>query len=148
MSTVQVFMDEIIGKLCYLLVYFVGNVFSCASAGLSKVAWLRVKIAAYLIGIGQLLCLAFLYGWRFLNKIYLDWPLTLATQPSTSKLSDNPASGLLVLLIIVFEHSFPLVIQLLARNWRKLIIPVVAFRCVECLVHTPEFDFVLQRGLL
>ena len=50
-------MDEIIGKLCYLLVYFVGNVFSCASAGLSKVAWLRVKIAAYLISIGQLLCL-------------------------------------------------------------------------------------------
>ena len=84
----------------------------------------------------------------FLNKINLDWPLTLATQPSTSKLSDNPASGLFVLLIIVFEHSFPLVIQLLARNWIKLIIPVVAFRCVDCLVHTPEVDFVLQQDLL
>ena len=24
--------------------------------------------AAYLVSIGQLLCLAFLYGWRFLNK--------------------------------------------------------------------------------
>ena len=141
---VQVFMDEIIGKLCYLLVYFVGNFFSCASAGLSKVAWLRVKIAAYLVSIGQLLCLAFLYGWRFLSKIYLDWPLTLTTQPSTSKLSDNPASGLFVLLIIVFEHSFPLVIQLLARNWMKLVIPGVAFRCVDCLIHTPEFDFVVQ----
>ena len=66
LSTVQVFVDEIIGKLCYLLVYFVGNVFSCASAGLSKVAWLRVKIAAYLISIGQLLCL--LYYFRKENK--------------------------------------------------------------------------------
>ena len=26
----------------------------------------------------------------FLNKISLDWPLTLTTQLSTSKLSDNP----------------------------------------------------------
>ena len=34
--------------------------------------------------------LAFLYGWCFLNKMSLDWPLTLTTQPSTSKLSDNP----------------------------------------------------------
>ena len=25
----------------------------------------------------------------FLNKISLDWPLTLTTQPSSSKLSDN-----------------------------------------------------------
>jgi len=70
-----------------------------------------VKIAAYLFSIGQLLCMAFLYGSGFLHKIYLDWPLTLTTQPSTSKLSDNPASGLFVLLIIAFEHSFPLVIQ-------------------------------------
>ena len=50
-----------------------------------------MKIAAYLISIGQLLCLAFLYGWCFLNKISLDWLLTLTTHPSTSKLSDNPA---------------------------------------------------------
>ena len=42
-----------------------------------------------LVSIGWLLCLAFLYGWHFLNKISLDWPLTLTTQPSTSKLS-NP----------------------------------------------------------
>ena len=52
---------------------------------------LPAKIAAYLVSIGQLLCLAFLYRWCFLNKISLNWPLTLATQPSTSKLSDNPA---------------------------------------------------------
>ena len=31
------------------------------------------------------------YGRHFLNKISLNWPLTLPTQPSTSKLSDNPA---------------------------------------------------------
>ena len=56
-----------------------------------KSSRLQLKIPAYLVSIGQLLCLAFLYGWRFLNKISLDWPLTLTTQPSTSKLSDNPA---------------------------------------------------------
>ena len=39
-----------------------------------------MKIAAYLVSIGLLLCLAFLYGWRFLHKISLDWPLTLTTQ--------------------------------------------------------------------
>ena len=53
-------------------------------------SWLPAKIAAYLVSISQLLCLAFLYGWDFWNKISLDWLLTLTTQPSTSKLSDNP----------------------------------------------------------
>lgn len=38
------------------------------------------KVATYLVTIGLLLCLKFLYGCHFLNK----------TQPSTSKLSDNP----------------------------------------------------------
>ena len=57
---------------------------------LVKSSWLPAKITAYLVSIGQLLCLAFLYGWCFLNKMSLDWPLTLTTQPSTSKLSDNP----------------------------------------------------------
>ena len=52
--------------------------------------WLPAKIAAYLVSIDWLLCLAVLYIWRFLNKISLDWPLTLTTQPSTLKLSDNP----------------------------------------------------------
>ena len=49
-------------------------------------------MAAYLVSVGQLLCLAFLDGRYFLNKISMDWLLTLTTQPSTSKLSDNPES--------------------------------------------------------
>ena len=56
-----------------------------------KSSWLPANIAAYLVRIGRLLCLAFLYGWRFLNKISLEWSLALTTQPSTSKLSDNLA---------------------------------------------------------
>ena len=32
------------------------------------------KITAYLVSIGRLLCLAFLYRWCFLYKISLDWP--------------------------------------------------------------------------
>ena len=55
-----------------------------------KSSRMPAKIAAYLVSIGWLLCLAFLYGWPFLNKISLDWPLTLTMQPSTSRLSDNP----------------------------------------------------------
>ena len=56
-----------------------------------KSSQLPAKIAAYLVSIGWLLCLAFIYGWCFLNKISLGLPLTLTTQPSTSKLSNNPA---------------------------------------------------------
>ena len=56
-----------------------------------KSSRLLVKITAYLVSIGWLLCLAFLYGWCFLKKIIsLDWLLTLTTWPSTSELSDNP----------------------------------------------------------
>ena len=57
-----------------------------------KSSWLLPKIATYMYSVsnGRLLCLAFLYRWRFLNNKSLDWPLTLTTQPSTSKLSDNP----------------------------------------------------------
>ena len=71
----------------------------------SLVVWNRVvkssrllaKIAAlYLVSIGRLLCLAVLYIWHFLNKISLDWPLTLTTQPSTSKLSDNPDGSVVI----------------------------------------------------
>ena len=59
-----------------------------------KSSWLLVKITAYLVSIGWLLCLAFLYGWHFLNKISLDWLLTyLTTWPCTSKLSDNPENA-------------------------------------------------------
>ena len=60
-------------------------------SGLSKVAGCQCQINAYLVSISWLLCLASLYGWRFLNKISLDWPITLTTGLSTSKLSDNPA---------------------------------------------------------
>ena len=55
-----------------------------------KSSWLQAKIIAYLVSISRLLCSAFLYGWHFLFKISLDWPLSLTTQPSTSKLSVNP----------------------------------------------------------
>ena len=43
---------------------------------------LPAKIAAYLFSIGRLLCLAFLYRWRFLNKISLDllWQLSRLLQ--------------------------------------------------------------------
>ena len=62
-------------------------------SGLSEVAGCQQKSLTpltYLVTtIGQLLCLAFLYGWLFLTKISLDWPFTLTTQPSTLKLSDN-----------------------------------------------------------
>ena len=51
---------------------------------------LPTKIAAYLVSIGRLPWLAFLYIWRFLNKISLNWPLTLTSQPSISNLSGNP----------------------------------------------------------
>ena len=70
----------------------------------SWVVWNRVvkssrllaKIAAYLVSIGRLLCLAVLYIWHFLTKTSLDWPLTLTTQPSTSKLSDNPDGSVVI----------------------------------------------------
>ena len=52
-------------------------------SGLSKVDGLLAKIAAYLVSIGRLFFLAFLYGWCFSNKIPLEWPLTLTTQTST-----------------------------------------------------------------
>ena len=62
-------------------------------SGLSEAAGCQQKLLTpltHLVSIGWLLCLAFLYGWLFLTKISLDWPLILKTQPSTSKLSDNP----------------------------------------------------------
>ena len=56
-----------------------------------KSSRLLAKIAAHLVSIGWLLSLALnLYGSHFLNEISPDWLLTLTTQPSTSKLSDNP----------------------------------------------------------
>ena len=61
--------------------------------GVVKSSLLPVKIVAYLVSIGWLLCLAFLYGWRFFKKISLDWLLTLTTWPSPSKFSDNPENA-------------------------------------------------------
>ena len=54
-----------------------------AISGLSKVAGCPRKL------LPNWLELAGYSAWRFLNEISLDWPLTLTTQPSTSKLSDN-----------------------------------------------------------
>ena len=65
---------------------------------LSKAAgcwWKSPPMYMYLVSIGQLLRLAFLYGWRFLNKISLDWPLTLTVyfktfwQPWVHRLPDD-----------------------------------------------------------
>ena len=55
-----------------------------------KSSGLPVKIAAYLVSIGWLLCLAFLYGLHFIS---LDWPLALTTQQSSLKLSPNLPLG-------------------------------------------------------
>ena len=74
-------------------------------AGLSKVAGCRRKSWPTWLVFFQLLCLAFLYRWRFLNKVPLDWPLTLTTQPSTSKLSDDPAEHYLGTIFRVFLIS-------------------------------------------
>ena len=66
------------------------SLLSGAQLGLSKVASCRRKFPpTNLVSIGWLLCLA-LFSLRmvffYLNKISLDWRLTLTTQPSTSKL--------------------------------------------------------------
>ena len=72
------------------------------SSRVVKSSWLLTKITTYLVSISWLLCLAFLYGWHFLHKISLAWLLTLITQSSTSKLSDNPrAAG-----VFSLERSF------------------------------------------
>ena len=102
-----------------------------------KSSWMPAKVVSYLVSIDWLFCLAFLYGWRFLNKISPDWPLTLTTQPCTSKLSDNPD-----------QHSFyGSVNNLLNKNkiMGSLYVsgtlptypsPKLAF-CLGCEVHVP-----------
>ena len=80
-----------------------------SSAGLFKSSRLPAKITAYLVNIGRPLCLTFLYRWCFSNNISLDWPLTLTTQPSTSKLSDNPASVQGVLSNLRFWYKLLLI---------------------------------------
>ena len=46
-----------------------------------KSSWLLVKITAYLVSIGWLLCLSFLYGWCFFENI-----------PGLAAYFDNPAT--------------------------------------------------------
>ena len=60
--------------------------------GLSKVAgcW-RKSPPTWLVSAGYSAWYFFTDG--FLNKMSLDWPLTLTTQSSTSKLSDNPGAS-------------------------------------------------------
>ena len=81
---------------------------------------LLAKITTYLVSFGRLLYLAFLYRWHCLNKISLDWLVTLTTQPSTSKLSDNPA-------ITIVTTNF-IVIQIFRATCSKcLIVPIVTY---------------------
>ena len=60
-----------------------------------KSSRLVAKIAAYLVSTGRLLCLAFLCGWRFLNKLSLDWllSLTVKTDDITSSRKDVDLHG-------------------------------------------------------
>ena len=59
---------------------------------LSKYTIFSTVLSKIVVSMGRLLFLAFLYRWCFWNKKSLDWPLTLTTQPLTSKLSDKPDS--------------------------------------------------------
>ena len=61
-----------------------------------KSSWLSAKMAAYLVSIGRLLCLAFLYRWHFLNKISLDWQLSCLLHNFLTTLCQNARSPLLV----------------------------------------------------
>ena len=69
-----------------------------------KSSHLPAKITAYLlVSAGYSSCHFFTDGINFLNKISLDWPLTLTTQLFTSKLSDNPVNGSFYDLLVT-EH--------------------------------------------
>ena len=77
-----------------LIYSFNSGSFGAKKAGLSEVAtcW-KKSPPMYLVSISY-------SAWHFfadgiLNEISLDWPLTLTTQPSTSKLSDNPEKACL-----------------------------------------------------
>ena len=70
--------------------YPLSNEFHLRSVGLSKVAGCRRKSPpTWLVSAGYS-AWHFFTGSVFLKKISLDWSLTLTTQPSTSKHSDNP----------------------------------------------------------
>ena len=80
------------------------------SSGLSKVASCQKKSPpTWLVWASYSAWQFFMDGIFFLNKILLDWLLTLTTQPSTSKLSDNPVTLLLVVSgLFCYERSFSL----------------------------------------
>ena len=79
------------------------------SSGLSKVASCQQKMPPTWLVWASYSAWQFFTDGIFLNKIFLDWPLTLKTQPSTSKLSDNPVSLLLVLPeLFCYERFFSL----------------------------------------
>ena len=99
----------------FLFCFTLSLLISTHSCSVVKSSRLPANIAAYLVSIGRLLCLAFLYGWRFLIKISLDWPLTLTTQPSTSKLSDNRVLGPPD-PVILLNASIAIGIPILASN--------------------------------
>jgi len=61
------------------------------------------KIGAYLVSIGRLLRLVFLYGWRFLNEISLDLLLNDLDNLHCSRLLQNFLTAL-----EVFRYSQPL----------------------------------------
>ena len=78
---------------------------SGSSERVVKSTRLLAKIAAYLVIIGWLLCLAFLYRWHFINKISLDWLLTLTSQPSTSNFLTTPVHHLYEISMLVPQTS-------------------------------------------
>ena len=77
-----------------------------------KSSRLPAKIATFLVSIGRLLCLAFLCGWRFLNKISLDW---LRNMP---KLGNFPYNSLYI--FSNFEEKIA---------WRVLGVMFATLRC-------------------
>ena len=67
-----VFLLHLLQSFCHLLKILLKTL-GGSGGRVVKSSQLLAKITAYLVSIGQLLCLAFLCGWRFLNKISLDW---------------------------------------------------------------------------
>ena len=72
---------------------------SCHDEGLSKVAVCQRKLPPTWLVSASYSAWHFFTDGTFLNKISLDWPLTLTTQPSTSNLSDNPDDVTINLLV-------------------------------------------------
>ena len=70
-TTVAYIVEEVVSQVVrslYLLSMHAGFAHTLNVLRVVKSSRLPVKIASYLVSIGQLLCLAFLYGQHFLNK--------------------------------------------------------------------------------